>query len=251
MNKNELNSYINCYKTKMPRRSNVVIHVKGENFKKMKDYLNKPFDNVFNTLMIETMKTMSQKIEGCFYGFSINNDFVFLLHNDSGKSPYFENDIQKIVSYVSSQISTTFYRLFLAFNVEYEDKISNLEDNNEDIDTLNERLKNLWAALSEIPTFSTEVFTLPDEEEFVFIEKLQDENIDRTINQMSKMFMEKTEGITNKVILRVLEKKDADWYRMPHDYKFGSGFLKRNVDGKTIWTENLFMGEKAERYSKK
>lgn len=252
MNKNELIQQINCYKTKIPNRSNVVIHVYGKNLKNLRTHLNYPYDRIFNSLMEETMHVVAKKIDGCSYAFTIDNDFVFVLHNEDHQSPYMNNDVQKMVSIIASEVSVNFYRLFLAFNVEYEAKISEINENDKDaFIELETRLASLWNALSEIPVFYTEIFTLPDDDEFALIERLQDDNINRSIEQMSRLYMDQTEGLSHSVILKVLEKKGYSWYDMPHDYKFGIGYLKRNIDGKNIWTENIFMGERAERYSKK
>lgn len=88
----------------------LIISINGRSFSKLTSFLDKPFSTSFAETMYSCLIRLTQEIEGAVLGYSFNDEIVIIVRNDqtAETSPWYENNIQKIVSAVSSIITLHF-----------------------------------------------------------------------------------------------------------------------------------------------
>lgn len=248
----EMKEQEEIFNYRIPKRNTMVIRVDGKNFKKVTEKLQKPFDIVFSSIMQGVMNEVAPQITGCDIAYTQSDEITFILHNKENETPYFGGRIQKIVSVVSSIVSLTFYRLFLSFIMEYQDKIeeNKTKVSEEDMEQLNERLNNLWTVLNQNPVFDARIFTVAPEDEEDVLEIRQNNCINNSINTMAHYYIGNVSGKTQDDLLKELYKIGNRWEDLPEVIKFGSCII-RNIeetdDGKIKrkWIQADFIGHRA------
>jgi tRNA(His) 5'-end guanylyltransferase len=102
--KDRVSIYENAAKHKLLPKLPVIISVNGRSFSKVTSLLEKPFSSDLAQCMYSTLAKLVQEIDGCIFGYSFNDEIVLILRNDQSleTTPWFDNDVQKITSAVSS-----------------------------------------------------------------------------------------------------------------------------------------------------
>ena len=82
----------------------VIIRLNVKNYKKIAEDLDKPCSVLFSDVMADTMLYVITSIQDAVFGFTYQDEINIILRNDLVKDtkPWFNNNIQKIVSTVSS-----------------------------------------------------------------------------------------------------------------------------------------------------
>ena len=111
--------YEEAYRNYLPRRLPVIIRIDGCHFHTFTKGLKKPFDKVFMETMLLTAKSLCEKIMGCKFGYTQSDEISLLLtNNDTFETqPWFDNNINKIVS-VSASMASMFFNKYWIENVE-------------------------------------------------------------------------------------------------------------------------------------
>ena len=110
-----MKSYERVFDISMPYRLPVIIRLDGKGFsnftKKIK--AKKPFDNIFSSVMSQTMFDVAERIEGCVFGYTQSDEITLIIKNDQSleSTPWFGNRIQKITSVSASIASAAFNSL--------------------------------------------------------------------------------------------------------------------------------------------
>ena len=155
-------AYENKYRLYLPERIPVIIRLDGKAFHTFCRGLKKPFDDLFISVMQDTMLDLCKNISGCKLGYVQSDEISLLLVQTKEESqPWFDNNIQKIVS-VSASMAT------LYFNKNFEKRVFELMENyaKDKNDYTEEELKYVDKLDSKIYTamFDSRVFVLPKEE---------------------------------------------------------------------------------------
>lgn len=102
--------YEDAAKYKLLPKLPVIICVNGRSFSKSTSLLEKPFSVSFAECMYSTLGRLVQEIDGAILGYCFNDEIVIVARNDQSldTSPWFDNDIQKISSAVSSIATVQF-----------------------------------------------------------------------------------------------------------------------------------------------
>ena len=155
-------AYENKYRLYLPERIPVIIRLDGKAFHTFCRGLKKPFDDLFISVMQDTMLDLCKNISGCKLGYVQSDEISLLLVQTKEESqPWFDNNIQKIVS-VSASMAT------LYFNKNFEKRVFELMENyaKDKNDYSEEELKYIDRLNSKIYTamFDSRVFVLPKEE---------------------------------------------------------------------------------------
>ena len=155
-------NYENRAKTQLLRRTPVIIRLDGKAFHTFCRGLKKPFDDLFISVMQDTMLDLCKNISGCKLGYVQSDEISLLLVQTKEESqPWFDNNIQKIVS-VSASMAT------LYFNKNFEKRVFELMENyaKDKSDYTEEELKYIDKLDSKVYTamFDSRVFVLPKEE---------------------------------------------------------------------------------------
>lgn len=113
--KERLESYYEQSNYKLLSKLPIIIHVNGRNFQKTTSLLEKPYCQELSSCFEFVLEKLCMEIEGCFFGYTFNDEFIFLARNDQSKDtqPWYDNKIQKINSVVSS---LTTYQFITSIN---------------------------------------------------------------------------------------------------------------------------------------
>lgn len=105
--KDRIESYKQAANYKLLGRLPLVIVVNGRSFSKLTSLMDKPFSTQIAECMCATLLRLTQEVDGAVFGYSFNDEIVLITRNDQNldTNPWYDNDIQKIASVVSS-IST-------------------------------------------------------------------------------------------------------------------------------------------------
>ena len=98
-------------KTKLMRRTPVILRIDGKAFHSFTKSFKKPFDEILINSMQETMKYLCENIQGCVLGYTQSDEISLLLvdYKKLNSSAWFDYEVQKLCS-VSASMAT------LAFN---------------------------------------------------------------------------------------------------------------------------------------
>jgi len=110
--KNRILNYENAANFKLLSRVPLVITINGRSFSKTTSLLEKPFCHEFIHCMSSCLLKLAQEIDGCLFGYSFNDELVLVARNDQTNDtvPWFDNDVQKIASAVSSIATLQFHQ---------------------------------------------------------------------------------------------------------------------------------------------
>ena len=208
-----LNELIKNYNYKLPEESVCGIYCQGYDFDILKEYLEKPFDGVFLSLMSTTVKEVSDFIPECQKYMTYDDKVIFLINIDE-----FNNDLQDLVSLVSSKLTLTFYEKLYSFIYEYQEAANALSD--EEKEKVSNRIQNLYNFLGSDPMFICKSFHLPESKERDLIEGF--------IVEAKKFSYEaiKELGIEDEDINKI-------WKEQTEEIKYGSVYEK-NIAGAWI-----------------
>ena len=103
-------SYENRYRFYFPNRLPIIIRIDGKAFHTYTRGLKRPFDKIFMTAMQNTTLDLVKNIGGCKLGYVQSDEISLLLTNDDTlqTQPWFDNNIQKIVS-ISASMATLYF----------------------------------------------------------------------------------------------------------------------------------------------
>lgn len=102
--------YENAYNFSITRRLPLVIKISGRNFKRLSCNLDKPFSVPLSEIMAGTMMYTITEIQDAIFGYQFEDEINIILRNDKelDYEPWYNNNIQNIISVVSSLSSIGF-----------------------------------------------------------------------------------------------------------------------------------------------
>lgn len=233
-------NYENRAKTKLLRRTPVIVRLDGKAFHTFTKGFDKPFDKILVNAMQQTMLTLCKEIQGCVLGYTQSDEITLVLtdYTKLKTSAWFDYDVQKICSISASMATLAFDRhFFLNMQNKYE-------NNNKLIESIHYRA---WAKGA---FFDTRCFNIPKEEVTNCILWRQQDAIRNSINSVGQANFSHKElqGLsTDQVLKKLLEEKQTDWNKLPVHLQRGSCCIKIEVGGIDSWfidTEiPIFKGE--------
>ena len=104
-----MKGYESAYRMVMPRRLPIILRLDGRAFHTWTRDLDRPFSKLFCDAMDKVARTVCEDAQGASIAYVQSDEISILLHNYRSleSSPWFDNQIQKIVSVVASIASTT------------------------------------------------------------------------------------------------------------------------------------------------
>jgi tRNA(His) guanylyltransferase len=108
-----MKEYEDAYRTKLPRRMPVIIRLDGKAFHTWTKGLDLPFDDTFMGMMAATTKYLVDNIQGAVFAYTQSDEISILLRNYDTVTtdPWYDNNIQKMVSVASSLATGRFNQL--------------------------------------------------------------------------------------------------------------------------------------------
>ncbi len=221
-------NYENRAKTKLLRRTPVIIRLDGKAFHTFTRGFNKPFDEILTLAMQRTMLTLCKEVQGCVLGYT-QSDEITLVLADYAKletSAWFDYDVQKICS-ISASIAT------LAFNRYF---LKEMQNHYESIAGLTECV--YYKAWLRGAFFDARCFNIPKEEVANCILWRQQDATRNSILSVGQAYFSHRElqGLnTNQIQDKLFKEKGINWNDLPIHLKRGSCCIKREVDGVDSW----------------
>lgn len=157
-------------KTRLMRRTPVVIRIDGKAFHTFTRGFQRPFDDVLIKTMQETAKYLCENIQGCSLAYTHSDEISLLLidYQRFETSAWFDYEIQKMCS-ISASMTTLAFNKYFADNFD-EWGEENLPDWNlgctyDEVDDSFLELENTYSkALKMGAMFDARVFNIPREE---------------------------------------------------------------------------------------
>ena len=109
-------------KTKLMRRTPVIIRIDGKAFYTFTRGFKRPFDEVLIKTMQETTKYLCENIQGCVLGYTQSDEISLVLvdYQRFETSAWFDYEIQKMCSIAASMTTMAFNRIFAKNVKEYD-----------------------------------------------------------------------------------------------------------------------------------
>ena len=109
-----MKEYENISRIYLTKRSPVIIRIDGKAFHSFTKGFIRPFDKMLMETMAETAKFLAENISGCKLAYTQSDEISLLLTDyDTIKTqPWFENNLQKLVSIAASMATLQFNRIF-------------------------------------------------------------------------------------------------------------------------------------------
>jgi tRNA(His) 5'-end guanylyltransferase len=231
-------------KTKLMRRTPVMIRIDGKAFHTFTRGFNKPFDEVLMKAMQETMKYLCENIQGCVFGYTQSDEITLVLvdYQTLTTSAWFDYEVQKLSSIAASMATMVFNKEFNKAVEEFYKTIEPLryerkfDDFNKSVDLL----RVYDEALNKGAMFDARCFNVPKEEvtNFVYWRQLDaTRNSIQMVGQANFSHRELQGKSCNQIQDMLHEQKGINWNDFPTSQKRGSACIKQ--DGK--WVVDLEM----------
>lgn len=102
-------------KTKLMRRTPVIIRIDGKAFHTFTKGFRRPFDEVLIKTMQETTKYLCENIQGCVLGYTQSDEITLVLvdYKKLNSSAWFDYEVQKMCSIAASMTTMAFNKVFV------------------------------------------------------------------------------------------------------------------------------------------
>ena len=212
-------------KTKLMRRTPVVIRIDGKAFHTFTKGFRKPFDYILVKSMQDTMLYLCKNIQGCVFGYTQSDEITLVLidYQTLNTSAWFDYEVQKMCS-ISASMAT------LAFNKSFSDRVVKFllseQVMHNDYDEYNNVLKN---AVSTGAQFDSRCFNIPKEEVANMIYWRQHDAIKNSISTVAQYYFSTKElhgkSSTDKIHM-LIDEHGVDWNSFPIEQQRGSACIK-------------------------
>lgn len=139
----------------LQKRTPVIIRVDGRAFHSFTKGLKRPFDNIFQTSMIETMEAMCEQIQNCICAYTQSDEITFILKDwkELNTCAWFEYRTDKLCS-ISASLATYYFNKF------FRENASRIIEAGAD----KSYCLTLERCLQRLATFDARCFNIPKEE---------------------------------------------------------------------------------------
>jgi len=210
-------------KTKLMRRTPVVIRIDGKAFHTFARGFKRPFDDVLIKTMQETAKYLCENIQGCSLAYTQSDEISLLLidYQRFETSAWFDYEIQKMCS-ISASMAT------MAFNNIFRDMVGELHIKG----TLEEEYSCiLYKAAQKGAMFDARVFNIPKEEvtNYFYWRQLDaSRNSIQMVGQANFSHAQLQYKSCNDIQDMLMIQKGINWNGFPAYQKRGSCVVKEN-----------------------
>ena len=106
--------YEHIPKTKLMRRTPVIIRIDGKAFHTFTKGFKRPFDEILIKSMQETTKYLCENIQGCVLGYTQSDEITLVLvdYKNLNTSAWFDYEVQKMCSIAASMTTMAFNKYF-------------------------------------------------------------------------------------------------------------------------------------------
>ena len=221
-------NYENRAKTKLLRRTPVIIRLDGKAFHTFTKEFNKPFDEILTLTMQKTMLALCKLVQGCVLGYTQSDEITLVLtdYTKLETSAWFDYDIQKVCSVSASIATLAFNRCFLNEIQKKYESISELT------------ISVYYQAWLKGVLFDARCFNIPKEEVTNCLLWRQQDATRNSINAVGQAYFSHKElhGLnTNQVQDKLFKEKGINWNDLPIYLKRGSCCIKQEINELSVW----------------
>ena len=224
-------------KTKLMRRTPVIIRIDGKAFHTFTRGFKRPFDEILIRTMQETTKYLCENIQGCVLGYTQSDEITLVLvdYQRFESSAWFDYEIQKICS-ISASMAT------MAFNKFFRNNVENfIQDCATDYETQGlcgegtveyDLCKTYKKAVEKGAMFDARVFNIPKEEvtNCVYWRQLDaSRNSIQMVGQANFSHKELHCKTCNDIQDMLMLQKNINWNDFPTHQKRGTCVIKIEV----------------------
>lgn len=240
MNKDDLGTRMKTFyeqipKTKLMRRTPVIIRIDGKAFHTFTKGLKRPFDEVLIKTMQETTKYLCENIQGCVLGYTQSDEISLVLvdYKRFGTSAWFDYEIQKMCSIAASMATMAFNKFFYKNIDDYSNTEEVLSivysDDKVNKEETRRYLSALQKALNKGAMFDARVFNIPKEEVTNCLYWRQLDASRNSIQMVGQAYFSHKElqnKSCNDIQDMLMTQKGINWNDLPTYQKRGSCVVK-------------------------
>lgn len=220
-------------KTKLMRRTPVMIRIDGKAFHTFTRGFKKPFDEILIKTMQETTKYLCENIQGCVLGYTQSDEITLVLidYKKLNSAAWFDYEVQKMCSIAASMATMAFNRLFEKNIKEYDMKWKcGLTPQSVEIQKAHyDYIEVLNKACEKGAMFDARVFNIPKEEvtNCIYLRQLDaNRNSVQMVGQANFSHKELQNKSCNMIQDMLMEQKGINWNDFPTHLKRGSCCIK-------------------------
>lgn len=227
-------NYENRAKTRLLRRTPVIIRLDGKAFHTFTRGFKKPFDDILTEAMQQTMLTLCKEIQGCVLGYTQSDEITLVLtdYTKLETAAWFDYDIQKVCSISASIATLAFNKCFLK---EIEKKYESIPGPAKSV---------YYQALIKGALFDARCFNIPKEEVTNCILWRQQDATRNSILSVGQAYFSHKElqGLNvNQIQDKLFNEKRVNWNDLPIYLKRGSCCIKREINDLSVWVIDNFI----------
>lgn len=249
-----IKQYENVSKTRLMRKTPVIIRIDGKAFHTFTRGLSRPFDKILRDALDGTMKYLCENIQGCVLGYA-QSDEITLVLQDWAKfetDAWFDYEVQKMCS-VSSSMATMAFNKYFQKNVEEFCKYNEYEFKRiEALKQVNKSFAKYLSALMDCceagAMFDARCFNIPfSEVTNMLIWRQQDATRNSIQSLAQTMYSQKElEGISNNDLQnKMFSEKGVNWNKYPVNLKRGCCCIKTEEGWKIDKEIPIFTSDRA------
>lgn len=219
-------------KTKLMRRTPVIIRIDGKTFHTFTRGFKRPFDDVLIKTMQETAKYLCENIQGCQLAYTQSDEISLLLidYQRFEASAWFDYEIQKMCSISASMATMAFNKIFFDNEIDYGAK---LYENYDKIETpKKEPYLQILNSKSLSAMFDARVFNIPREEvtNYFYWRQLDaSRNSIQMVGQANFSHRELQYKSCNDIQDMLMTQKGINWNDFPTYQKRGSCVVRNKI----------------------
>ena len=233
-------------KTKLMRRTPVIIRIDGKAFHTFTKGFKRPFDEILIKTMQETTKYLCENIQGCVLGYTQSDEITLVLvdYQRFETSAWFDYEVQKMCSIAASMATMAFNKAF-SNNIhmmmthfhhgedwDYEQVKETYGLTDEDLAVDSDFWKNRWEIYQKrmgTAMFDARVFNIPKEEvtNCIYWRQLDaSRNSIQMVGQANFSHKELHKKTCNDIQDMLMEQKGINWNDFPTYQKRGTCCIK-------------------------
>ena len=221
-------------KTRLMRRTPVVIRIDGKAFHTFTRGFKRPFDDVLIKTMQETAKYLCENIQGCSLAYTQSDEISLLLidYQRFETSAWFDYEIQKMTSISASMATMAFNRIFNDLVREYRfNNGENFDLSTKEGEEKHYLLQAYKSSMDKDAMFDSRVFNIPREEvtNYFYWRQLDaSRNSVQMVGQANFSHRELQHKSCNDIQDMLMIQKGINWNDFPTYQKRGSCVVKEN-----------------------
>lgn len=223
-------------KTKLMRRTPVIIRIDGKAFHTFTRGFHKPFDEILIKTMQETTKYLCENIQGCVLGYTQSDEITLVLvdYKKLDSSAWFDYEVMKVCS-IAASMTTMAFNKFFKRNVDtliWEYKNSLVPQCMELQQKIADYHNTLLKASEKGAMFDARVFNIPKEEvtNCIYWRQLDaSRNSVQMVGQANFSHKELQNKSCNMIQDMLMTQKGINWNDFPTYQKRGTCGIKNRM----------------------